>query len=86
MYCQNIDVGNNSCVKMCISNFNLGLQGAVLPWTLSTKEGVPISIEMGLLEHQQRNVKVFFSPRLHFSEVTLNLALDPNTEVSFLSS
>lgn len=39
------------------------------------------------MEHQQRNVKVSFSPKaLHFSEVTLNLALDPNIEVSFLSS
>lgn len=45
-----------------------------------SKKGVLISIEMGVLEHQQRSGKVFFS------EVTLSLALDPNVKVSFLSS
>lgn len=33
----------------------------------AVQKRVPVSIEMAVLEHQQRNVKVFFSPRLFIS-------------------
>lgn len=72
---------------MCISNFNLQVQGAVLAlMKIIWKEGVYFyrneSSEASAKEYEG----VLQAKTLHFSEVIPNLALAPNIEVSFLSA